>query len=417
MSGNNSSFLGALNDAIKSEFNDAPIDFGFDSSRVVGNGYNHFVARRGWFRQSKFVIRVSTQCFDSSSPRSCFELVQAAFHEVRHVMHHVERMRGNRSALSDKFTFAYLAREQNDGRYDLGYPDNVFELDANAYSVVAAKRFCEQFFPGVDFDKIACDVWRERCESEHTRFVTDWTGISSAEDIAARMRVRSMTSGCDAHMVMCRCGDAVWDYLHTRASDTFCDLWKNADSNFVRDKLCAAALVGSDFSSALYPNVDALDWRVGDVDVLADIRAHQKVLRTPRSESEWSSESDVLQALGNAIESGLSLSSARTGPFDHVSINRQGLVVEHRAYGWTGPRRESEVMCDHTVEVALAGLADGSLVPFSGEVPGVVCEHVGRTFSHVVASQSDAKLLSPILPELDVSVGGKTDDDFELETR
>lgn len=414
MSGRLGSFLASLSTELEHMLAGVRFDFDTDASGMVGSGYNEFISGFGLFRRPRFGISVAFRGFDESSPRSCFELAQAAFHEVRHVMHHVERMRGNRSALSDKFTFAYLAREQNGGRYDLGYPDNIFELDANAYSVVAAKRFCERFFPGIDFDKIACDVWRERCESGHTRFVTDWTGISSAEDIAARMRVRSMTHGCDAHTVMCRRGDAVWDYLHTRASDTFCDLWKHADSDSVRDKLCAAALVGSGFSSALYPNVDALDWRVGDVDVLADVRAHQKVSRTPRSESAWSSEADVLQALGSAIESGLSLSSARTGPFDHVSINRQGLVVEHRAYEWTGPRRESELMCDHTVEVALAGLADGSLVPFSGEVPDVVCERVGRTFSHVVAPQSDDKLLLPILPELDVSVGDKTDDGFEL---
>lgn len=411
----NGDFVADLQDVVVGQFSDIRFDFRVDNLRLVGNGSNMFVSRRVLFPRAQFVVTVAEGGFDESSPRSCFELAQAAFHEAHHVRHHVERMRGNRSALSDKFTFAYLAREQNDMRYDLGYPDNIFELDANAYSVVEAKRFCKQFFPGVDFDEIACDVWRKRCESGHTRFVTDWADISSAEDIAAHMRTRIMTSDCDAHTVMCRCGDAVWDYLHTRASYTFCDLWKNADSDLVRDKLCAAVLVGSGFSSALYPNVDALDWHVGDVDVLADVRAHQKVLGIPRGESEWSSEVDVLQALGSAIESGLSLSSARTGPFDYVSINRHGMSVEHRAYEWTGPRRESEVMGKHVIEVALAGLANGSLVPFSGRVPDVVCERVGCTFSCVVESESEKLPPTPIRTSADIRSDDKIDvDDFGL---
>lgn len=411
----NGDFVADLQDVIVGQFSDIRVDFRADNLRLVGNGSNAFVSRRILFPRAQFVVTVAEGGFDESSPRSCFELAQAAFHEARHVMHHVDRMQGRSNMLSDKFTFAYLAREQNDMRYDLGYSDNIFELDANAYSVVEAKRFCKQFFPDVDFDKIACDVWRERCASGHTRFVTDWTDISGAKDIAAHMRTRIMMSGCDASTVMCRRGDAVWDYMHTCASDTFCDLWRDIGSDFVRDKLCAAALVGSGFSSALYPNVDALDWHVGDVDVLADVRAHQKALRMPRGESEWSSEADVLQVLGSAIESGLSLSSARTGPFDHVSVNRHGMSIEHRAYEWTGPRRESEVMGKHVIEVALAGLADGSLVPFSGKVPDVVCEHVGRTFSCVAEFESEKLPPTPIQTSADIRSDDKIDvDDFEL---
>lgn len=212
MSGD-SYFVDRLKDTVASLLSNERIDFRFDNLLSIGNGYNDFA--KGIFQRRRFILVIGNDGFDESSPRSCFELAQAVFHEARHVMHHVERMQGNHSELLDKFTFAYLAREQNDKRYELGYSDNIFELDANAYSVVAAKRFCGQFFPCVDFDEIACDVWRKRCESDHTRFVTDWTDISSAEDIAVHMRTRSMVSDCDALMMMCRHGDAVWDYMHT----------------------------------------------------------------------------------------------------------------------------------------------------------------------------------------------------------
>lgn len=157
MSGRLGSFLDSLSTELEHMLADVRFDFDTDASGVVGSGYNEFISGFGLFRRSRFSISVASRDFDKRSPRSCFELAQAAFHEVRHVRHHVERMRGNRSALSDDFTFAYLAREQNDMRYDLGYSDNIFELDANAYSVVEAKRFCKQFFPDADFYEIACD--------------------------------------------------------------------------------------------------------------------------------------------------------------------------------------------------------------------------------------------------------------------
>jgi hypothetical protein len=305
MSGD-SYFVDCLEDTVSSLFSGERIDFRFDSRLLIGTGYHDFA--ECFFRRSRFIIVVGNKGFDECSPCSCFELAQAMFHEARHVMHHVDRMQGRSNVLSDAFTFAYLAREQNARRYDLGYPGNIFELDANAYSVVAAKHFCEQFFPGVDFDEVACNVWRQRCESGHTRFVVNWVSVFSAEDIAIHMRTRSVTFDCNTHTIMCRRGDAVWDYMRTRASDTFCDLWRNAYSDSVRDKLCAAVLLCSDFSSALYPNVDALDWCVGDVDVLADVRVHQKSLGTPRGEPVWLNEDDFLRALGIAMESGLPLS-------------------------------------------------------------------------------------------------------------
>ena len=363
------------------------------SNKRFGVGCNDVRCRR--FRSDVALIECGVAGLpDDVPPSAVFEVVQSFFHELEHVNHYAafrcEENIQDMEPPTDAFLYAYMARQENEGMYLIGYTDNPFELDANAKAVVRARDFCSDIMPDVDFDDIAVSVWKKRCESSNTRFVHGIDGCFTAEDIADDMDKAMYDAIChETAPDPCMPGDSVYEYLSSWATDDFACMWRDAESQADRAFLAAAVthVMNPKMEAAVSPKgVPAPDFAYG-MTYLKALREAQKgrAGSCSRDESEWCSFEDVGRLLQYSLEQGeLSLESPKSERLNVECADKNGWWMEHRAAMWNGDRHEA-VRYDEAeglaIDTVVNSLFDGYLEVRSGKLPDVVA-----TFMDKVAS-------------------------------
>lgn len=240
-------------------------DVDFAENLDVGDGFNEIEPR--YLRKSIAVIRAGINDVDLNKPEDLFSVVQAFYHELRHLEHHAEAYRGN--GFSDDieyFTIEYLASANDPIRYKRMYEYTAFETDANISAVKGAISLCSDLMPEVDFNQIAVERWKNRSKIESVPFVENWEQCITVDDII---------DGMKKHLEVCKQAkpmrpqtgvdffgqvrtDGSLTYLRNYASKQFCECWKNAETNQVRNCLSAAIYIATNSRAAkrICPDID-----------------------------------------------------------------------------------------------------------------------------------------------------------------
>ncbi len=251
-------------------------------------------------------------------PEQFFQLSFVYFHELHHGQHKLLMHTGLGLIPENKDrTIFYLAQASNPGFYRNGNQCNPFEVDANIYGTKKALEFCSKYWPGENFEQHAVDMWKKREQNQSVPFVDDLDKCNSFDNVIA-----GLESHRNSYKTAKPCRtwrdykdedgnvpvfDAVYNYLRFYASDEFVSHWKNAESLYDRAVLAAGVTVIRNYRYAkqICSNVDKLELKIGDYDVIKDVSSHKKK-HYNRKELDWCNEYDLIDALRNAGEEGLS---------------------------------------------------------------------------------------------------------------
>lgn len=359
-------------------------------------------------------IFVGSKGADMSNPEHIFTMVEDFYHELRHVEHHVEAYQGNgfSNQLNTMINVAYLAREQDAFRYKAGYYQNIFETDAHLHSVIKARDFCVEHYPGVDFDGIAVSLWKGWSKFENARFIDNPDDCHSIDDIVQQLQSH-LDNSVYAFPVRCNIGSDMYDYLKHQASDEFLDKWINAKNDMARNVLSAAlfSVQRPDEADRIVPKASATHFCFDGFDATSDVCLHRECVYD-RDDVEIFSKLDVANMLRSAFyaeHDALVVKCDYGKARGIVTIDGTGYRVTHTALGEQG---FETFLFDDDACVALDKIVDslscGETYVLSGALPYVVLQMVD-------SCEQRLSLIDVCSPMLFTDLSQDVDtDDFEL---